>query len=334
MPRERWFGDYRSVGTVDWPEDLQHDLRTERRGLFRKMVLWPILTLPPLVGSIILNANSFLNSWSPQLSLLTWVALGLSLVLFAFGLMRCYLAWIRRQLIRRALRSPQLERFELAPGIIDDILLAHAQTADHPTADPLEGTPREVLIAPKPKLLVFVPDCPTSPLTPVTIQTVSKAQSLDTSVDGHTLPLTTEELRELRKHRRNCLMVLPISLVLVAVFVLALNYATKALTSSAPMSFRDWKAVIATGCFAIGLLYIFFVEVPSKLKRAKLVGKDITAGHCDLLDGETALDELSDAPLRTKISLDIPPTIVRRLPHSKLWWQLDDTPAPWRRFTD
>lgn len=249
--------------------------------------------------------------------------------------MRSRKAWKRRRLIARVLRSDQLERFELSQSVIDEILLAHNRHHDTiQEVDPLAGVLLDLLIAPKTRLLVQIGDEGNRPLTEVAIRSVSQHAGLEESTDGYRIQLSPDELRELRTYRRKHLMIIPTTFLLGAFFVGGLALAIQALTSAAPMGFRDWQLVVGTVLFGAILAYVVCIEQPRKLRLARLFKHDIEDGYCELLDGAAAIEDLIAAGLPGEIAGDDDPAIVRRLPHSKRWWLIDDTPAPWRRYTE
>jgi len=335
MSQERWFGDFRSVGLVDWPEGMRDEFRLERQRLFLPMLLWPVLTVPALAVSIYLNAASFLNGWSPAAAAMSWVAVGVGIVVFAFGMMRCRKAWKRRGLIARVLRSDQLERFELSQSVIDEVLLAHARHHDTPEqVDPLAGVPLELLIAPRARLLVQIGDERDRPLTEVAIRSVSQHAGFEESADGYHIQLTPDELRELRAYRRKHMMIIPTTFLLGAIFVSVLALTVTTLNAAGPTSYRDKRLIAGTIVFAAAFVYAFFIEQPKQLRLARLLKRDIEDGFCEILDSVAAAEDLIAAGLPEEIRVDDTPSIVRRLPHSKRWWLIDETPAPWRRYAE
>lgn len=352
LPYDRWIGDYRSTGFADWPDGLRATIRATSRRALRRMLLWVGIALAVVLfttaGAIF--ADSLLprpHSDTLLISLIFVAAICLVVITLCF----CD-AFKLHATLSRVLRFPRVERFELSPHIRDEVAAAQSLGINAS----LDGVPTVFLVIPAPdihppapSLLLQIDDKPFGKPRDVFIRSLphtAAATALAVSPTAIALPtapssptgpvagtqlLEPAELAELRRYiaeyRRTTLFSLFVCTGLtIAVIIIAGFLAIGFLTPTGNLYLT---------CFApiLWLLSVSHVFGPGRRQRRmlKLFSLDVRDGLTHVLEGHAVIAELRNAGLLDPRQPVVNPGIVRRLPHSRLWWDVDGVPADWRR---
>lgn len=317
---ERWIDDHRSVGAVPWPDGVRDELRLLRRGSLAGASLGCPVALILLVLALLL-----LVQWTPSRSG-HWLLLP-CIVLPA-------IAWLygrdhrtRRRAITRALRCEALERFEIAEHVEEESRAAAALGAVGAMPEQFGA----LLVASPAGMVVRVGDRTRSP-TPVTIRLIQHYRTSLPAV-GAIRPLTDWERNEVRRHARHIAST-PWLVVTGCVSVgmlagLAIFVGHWIGTGTAPTASQALRALM-TAAFLVFLVRARpHIKAERQFRRS--LGRDARDGLLETVDGATAVADLVARHGRDARPT-VTPTIVTRLQRSGVWWEIDGTPASWRRI--
>lgn len=328
MSQERWFGDYQSVGLVDWPDGLRELLQDRYRR--HRRVMWRWLSIP--ISIIILGFAGALVATIPAVgayplgvilvSLIAAVAAFALVVLFAND------ARAASKIALKAWTSESLERFTPCRAAIDEFEKMNLVDRELNFRD----APLEMLILPEGDIVVQHDRSPNIILGTLPIMTLGCTDQPEVEAETAALSLTASELDEIKNRRK---MVLE-PLWKFAVFYIALTVAMAGLVVLFVLSPATLQRDVTFSVF-VALLWIYSTWVLAFPMRQRMLiayrlGRDLVEATCEVLDGAKAVNELYAAGLPDELRPDSPPRVVRRLRHSGLWWLLDDTPALWRRY--
>ncbi|MFK7883385.1 MAG: hypothetical protein AB8F26_04265 [Phycisphaerales bacterium] len=326
----RWIDDYRSAGLVDWPVDLRKSLIASRRKAIRTILICglppPILFVVAFIVSI--EGSSYMPALlATAIEIVLWTV---TILWAAVGFSIARKARKRRRLAKRALRSPQLERFELSEHV-DEQAAAAAELGAIPV---IHSTALALYIAPRSSLILQVEDTILNDPEPAEIRTVAAASEVDAHGIG-VRPLTTAEAEEIRQLIRRAghrvLWVIPFfggfSFFLVMGCVAALSrglstgdWITFGVLSS--LWLRVTIEIVGRG----GVVRRFF-----RFRRGLLA--DIAADEVEIIPGHIAIVELAAKNDPDDPPPEVIPGLVVRLPQSGRWWSCDGVPAVWRRVS-
>ncbi len=325
MPgEERWIGDYRSVGLVDWPPELRRGLVERLRRTNRKLLLW--LVAPP--GLLLAGCGLGLAAESLRLPgsfAILLVFAGAAVIALGGAILRGNDLLKLRGPLRQVLRCERPERFEPSPHVLEEIRASRALGR----ALPDWNLPTPLLIDPASSRLLQAGEAPAAELK---LMQVLVTEGVGAAVDYGDLPaavaLTEAELEELgafiRRHTRHWASLYRwYTFVSVVAGIWIYRIAS------------GQKLAVVTWGFAIAgiLLWIWMTRQvlgPHRVQR-RIIGslrRDREAGTTEAIAGATAVADLRREG--QAIEGVVTPGIVRRLA-SGLWWEVDGTPAVWRR---
>lgn len=328
MSQERWFGDYRSAGLVDWPDGLRDIIHDRYRRYRRNMWRW--LAAP--LGILVLGSAGSIIAAIPGVDAHPLGVLGVSLIagVAAFALV-VLPANDARQASKVALKvwaSESLERFAVCPAAVD--VCEKMNSVDRELY--LRDVPLEILVVPKHDIVLQHDRSPNILLGTLPIMTLGCTDRPEVELEKGTLPLTASELEEI--NRRRAMVIKPLWKFLA--FYVALTVAMAGLLVLLVLSpstlQRDISFSVLVSLVWIYSTWVLIFPMRHRALLAYRLGRDLVEATCDVLDGDTALDELYATGLPEELRPELPPRVVRRLRHSGLWWLLDDTPAMWRRY--
>lgn len=350
---DRWIGDYRSVGLVEWPDDLRDSMsKSWKRPRFWArfwIVACPVMFVVGLLlgifAVVIKNAG-----WSSAAD----VALGIGGVMMVIGFVALPFflllgrdAFRLSSTYRKALREPQVEMFVRSPHVDEEAAVA----ATLGLASDLSGVATSVYLAPRAGLLVGVQfETHLKPITPPLPQIVATlsvpASRLSTEqpptpesdlIESIVAPndaaprmqiLNAHELAEIATYRRSIGSVkgwvaLGVSAAFVGMGVTAFILGT-----------IQWWHYIALGLWGLALaagIRNVLLSYPARRRLRAALRRDLEGGSLELLPWSLVREELLTDGARHEDLPAVPPEFVERLPASKLVWSLDGIPAPWRR---
>jgi len=319
MSHERWTGEYRSAGLIEWPRDLQSEVEAARSRAFRQILGLAALAPCLLVSVIIIGLGSSLSptfNWLVITGLsLSAVVLIVTVIVMAFcGNQTFELRWWAA---RVALRNRVVECFEIP--------------CDESSTE--SGT-EYLILAPEGSIALQSDD--SDGLILERTRVIELAATPLGSGDGHEdRELSAAEVLELRDHvirLRKRAWQLIWGLVAAtagsASTVIAIHVAS-------PMSWTFWITTVgSTGLLLAGSIYLFSFT-PRRFRIAQQLELDLEAGTLETVDGDAALDRLDESPpLSQHYSSRSMPLTVHRLSRSQTWWIVDGVPAAWRRYRD
>ena len=116
---DRWIGDYRSMGLVEWPAGLREAMRARARRATGRFMGWTWLAVAAFVFSVAMAAVASGPSgrlWKPE-----FVFAGMGVLVFLVAVLRGN-DWQKERIkARKALRSERLERFELGRHVEEEV---------------------------------------------------------------------------------------------------------------------------------------------------------------------------------------------------------------------
>jgi hypothetical protein len=331
---QRWIGDYCSTGKVDWPADLRDALAVNRRRVRRSLLKWaatpPALFL--LIVAIGFACEPFLSRPTPTPVLVT-VAIVFLLVLIVTILCVNDLRKVLSN-IHAAERGEQLERFALGNHVLEDVAAANALGL----SASLEGIAQTLYVEPRSSLLLQTDDTPLAAPQPVTItepaasHAPAQSQQHQATIPpiGGTQPLTAAELDELRRYlkataRRQSVFWLIYLALSTGVCVTGYRVAM-----GLPIR-EDLDFAILVTVFWVFANVALFRQVLPERRRLWLLRKDMHDGISEVVAGHKAIADWHNAHALDATAVRINPEVVRRLPNSGVWWEVDGVPATWRR---
>lgn len=311
---QRWIGDYRSVGLVDWPGGLREALRARLRRANRMIMLWvviPAITL--FLWAVVHIVDSFagLGFTNPAIG-------GIGFMVGGAAVAVCCLPGNDYHKIRlslkRALRCAQLERFRLGDHVNDEIdtatLLGLGASIERVT----DQLPRTLLVNPRRSLLLQVDDGPLDLPCEVVIRTIgvnAAARVTSGFAEIELTPCERDELRgfvaRLREEHLKSLVMLGFLSIPLQSLVLIAKVLWEAASLLYPRKDLDGRVLI---------------------RDLKL---DLRFGLTEIVDGDRAVAEFRQVGAWSQHVSPVTPIWVRRLSVSKVWWEVEGVPAIWRR---
>ncbi|MFI4854178.1 MAG: hypothetical protein ACIAQF_04250 [Phycisphaerales bacterium JB065] len=310
MSQERWTGDYRSIGHVDWPDGLRERVREAQTLAFRGMCRWGSLIVALLAALFYslwgMMTISFHYWWFVFVVVVVGVVLGTGIfLLLQFRAIPHEMRW---KAARAALRNEQLERFDYS--------------ANEPAA---LASQDYLLIAPAGQMVVLESGLDDPTLERVVIRTVASGHAAN-AIRHNRLPLSGEDkgeiqdrIRENRRHARKGV----ISLLVIVAFVVIVVSTT---TVSSPK-------LIALALTCPTMLLVIVLTNLNAVRLNRHLKRDLEEGFCILCDTESSVSTPEENGDKASEFPEPSPSITYCLPHSDRLWIIDGVPAPWRRFS-
>lgn len=336
-PTDRWIGDYRSIGLCEWPAGLRESFGGFRRRATRRAFVWLALLLVVLVIAITAAALAdrlFPRPLSDAVLITAVIAGGILTIPVILGLSD---ALRRRTDLGRLLQYSHVERFELSQHVRDEVAAARALGINAS----VEELPVSLFVIPAPPghpqapgVLVQVDQHAQAPPALVIVRSLAhRSEEPRTPITDSTgwEPLSPSELQELRLSIRmgtQAFRRFSIVYTLFSIGVAAL--ALRLLVGGGiPGTTIFWFIVIP-----VAWLFMTWRGLPGMLRQRqalKMLRLDLAVGRTLVQDGRTAIAELRSAGLLDPREPIVNPGVVRLLPHSRYWWEVDGVPAAWRR---
>ncbi|MCA9312443.1 MAG: hypothetical protein KDA21_14615 [Phycisphaerales bacterium] len=324
---DRWIGDYRSMGLVEWPAGLREAMRARARRATGRFMGWTWLAVAAFVFSVAMAAVASGPSgrlWKPE-----FVFAGMGVLVFLVAVLRGN-DWQKERIkARKALRSERLERFELGRHVEEEVAANRALGMEIGL-----GMPRVLLVAPSSALLLQVDGEAAVAVEEVVVhETGARAPSLPESGEGSSsAPLSPEEREELGRLIRVCRRPwkwIYLFYVWVSVGVSALAYR---LAIGGGVDAEDW--VLSGAVVILWPLMTHSIFFGGHRRRRRLVAalrRDLRNGRAEVVEGYVAAREARESQDGVGHPPVVTPEEVRRLCESGLWWEVDGVPAAWRR---
>lgn len=331
---QRWIGDYCSAGRVDWPAGLRDALAATRRRARRSSLKWaatpPALFL--LIVAVGFACEPFLARPTPTPVLIT-IAMVFLVVLIVTILCVNDLRKVLSS-IHAVERSDHLERFVLGTHVLDDVAAAKALGL----FASLDGIAQALYVEPRSALLLQADDAPLAAPQPVTITepapSHAPAQSRQHQAPippiGSTHPLVTAELDELRRYLKTAARRQSVFWLIYLALSAGISVISYRVATGLPISEDLGFAILVTVFWVFATVAIFRQVLPER-RRLRLLRKDIHDGISEVVAGHIAIADWRNAHALDATAVQINPEVVRRLPNSGVWWEVDGVPATWRR---
>ncbi len=319
---QRWIDDYRSAGLVDWPDGLRDAITSMFRRSTRRMICWYVF-IPIGVGigiAIAMLSDRWLDEVAATILGTVVAAIGVGI-----GVLRGNDYHKERIKAKDALRCDRVERFELGQHVLDEIgaAIGLGLRATH------EGIPRVLYVCPSASLGLQVDRLVLDSLQHVRIRVVHAVPVADGVGPGEELPLTDEEITEIRSFiretKRHWKWLYLVYAALSVGFLLRLSQFLMG-----ELSREDLNASVSGSL--LWLVLTLVVLGPHRRNRVFLwgLGRDLRRGTTEVVEGHVAVVELV-ASGKMRAEPVVKPSRVRRLSVSGVWWEVDGTPAVWRR---
>lgn len=334
---ERWIGDYRSIGLCEWPAGLRASFGGfRRRATHRVFVLLALLlvVLVIAIAAAVLADRLFQRPLSDAVLISAVIAGGILMIPLVLGLSD---ALRRRADLGRLLQYPHVERFDLSPHVREEVAAARALGINAS----VEGLPVSLFVIPAPpgdpqapSVLVQVDNHAQTPPALVIVRSLAPTSEAPPTFSPDSAgwePLSPAELDELRLSIR---MAAQASRRFTIVYtLLSLGVAALALRlvvgGGIPAAAIFWFIVIPLAW--LFMTWRHLPEMPRRRQVLKMLRLDLAEGRTLVQDGRTAIAELRSAGLLDPREPIVNPGVVRLLPHSRYWWEVDGVPAAWRR---
>lgn len=318
MSQERWTGDYRSIGLIDWPHDLRAQIEATKSKASRQILGLAAMALGLIVSVVLVGLGS---ASTPTFNWLVVTGIILSiLILLAAVLVMCFSGRqtfeSRWRAARRALRNDFVERFE--------------KPHDRDRSD--SGV-EYLIAAPDGSLEVASSDSTEPTLERLRIVEIATAPET-TDEHIHERELSPSEFQELCDHANRVRDRAWQSVRQLVVGFLVISGSVLMLYLAGQMS---WPAgLTAAGVSGLWLATLCNVirDAPRRLRIARCFDLDLDACVLETVDGSEAFDGLDESPLLSQADSKPIPGSVHRLSQSKAWWVVDGIPAEWRRYQD
>jgi len=328
MPSEdRWIDDYLSVGLVDWPEGLRSHFESMLRRSTRKLLMWLLISPGGLLFGVAIAFAGYNTAVHPVTS-------AIALSLCAIGILGLPLTMLLgndahkvRISAKKALRCDRPERFELGHHVEEEAAAARALGVKAT----LDGVPRALIIEPGSSLLLQVDDAPAQALKEVHVRKTAHVEFAPELINQTgRRPLDTAERDELRRHIRSKARSIWWVYPAYTVVTLTFGMLCYSLIVMHALPKTDLLFSIMTPIAWIGGTW--FVFGPFRIVRRSLARfrRDLRAGMTEIVEGHVAVKDLRESGRLVHDPI-VNPSVVRRLSESGIWWEIDGTPAPWRR---
>ena len=324
---DRWIGEYQSVGPVEWPQGLRADIEAKLRRATRKLMFWVYMCPGNILVGVAIAALGYSTAAHPVTSAIGLALAGIGLLSFPVSLLLGNDARKLRSKAKAAWRCRLPEKFELGVHAEEELEAARGRGED--IAE--DSFVRAIYIDPVSSLVLQVDDEPMRVLDPVKVKGVARPAGSSAFGEGpREHRLSEGELEELRKYVRSG----RVSLLGLHAFYALLTVGFVLVWTSIILHWPSHGAGVGASVL-ISLLWVVktLAVIGPERTRGRLLAllrRDVREGDCEVVEGRDAVRDL--APSASLDDDDDLPAVVRRLRESKVWWEIDGTPAAWRRY--